>query len=387
MQPKTTNRIDRKSFYRIRKTAKNMSKSRREIQNNPTYHTDLPEEIGLQLTKKCNLRCKHCFEWSSKGYNHFLKHESDEIGFDLIEKALFETRKIRSNLYLWGGEPLTYSKFDDLSRLLEKEERWTVLCTNGINIINKLDDLKRMEGNLAILTSLEGFEKENDYIRGKGTFSNAIEGIKEIIRLNENNNLDVIQSVNCTIKSSMIGKLYDFLLYMEAIGIDTLYYCFPWYIPNELATKMDKFFEERFNWLDIKKEIYSWHSFNFKIDEKYIDDLIRDLEKINSRTWKIRLRYQPNIEKEHIEDFISGKDIKVQNKAQCKALCSRMDILYNGNVSACKLFDEFSIGNLRDDSLFNLWNSKKFNRIREIVANDMMPVCSKCILLYLNGTI
>jgi hypothetical protein len=36
--------------------------------------------------------------------------------------------------------------------------------------------------------------------------------------------------------------------------------------------------------------------------------------------------------------------------------------------------------------MLQLWQSPEFRKIRTILAaNGMMPVCSKCILLYLNG--
>lgn len=33
-----------------------------------------------------------------------------------------------------------------------------------------------------------------------------------------------------------------------------------------------------------------------------------------------------------------------------------------------------------------IWNGAEFIRLRETIRTGLMPVCSKCVLLYLNGT-
>lgn len=387
MQPKTNVTLDRQSFDRIKKTALNMARCRKGLETDPCYHTRLPEEVGLQLTNRCNLRCRHCFEWSDKGYNHTTNksYNAGELSLELIERVLEETVPTNANLFLWGGEPLAYSRWDELAEMVGRYKRWSVLCTNGITVNEQLDSLLPLSPYLAILTSLEGFEAENDAIRGKGSFAKAMNGIKEIIRLQRAGEFKGKQSVHCTISDSMIGKLYAFLEYMEDIGIDTLYYCFPWYIPEKVACQMDDYYREKFSFLDIHNEINSWHSFHFRIDPALTETLLKELEAIRSRSWNIRIRYQPAVEPEQVEGFVHGDVMPAQQKKRCLAVTNRMDILADGNVSACKLFSEFDVGNLYDSSVEEIWNSERFDHIRKILSEGLTPVCSKCVLLYLNG--
>lgn len=387
MQPKTSVKMDKESFLRLRKTIANMALCERKLTENPSFSMEMPAEIGLQLTSRCNLRCKHCFEWSECGYNHSVNQNisSDELSLDLLERILKESEKVKSGLYLWGGEPLVYTEWDRFSRLLEKDPRWSVLCTNGIKVIEKMDSLLRISPNLAILTSLEGFEKENDIIRGTGNYRKTIEGIQEVRRLQKSGEFKGLQSVNCTINDSMIGKLYDFVEFCEELKLNTIYLGFPWYISKDIAKEMDEYFERNFQWLGVEPKNRSWYSFDYHISEDKIDALIRDLEKINGRTWKIRIRYQPALELEEVADYVKGVNVTAQKKRHCLALSNRMDVLSDGSVSACKLFSEFRVGNLYDNSIQEIWKSPQFNRMREVVWKEIMPVCSRCILLYLNG--
>ena len=388
MQPKTSKRLDKNAFNRIKKTAQNMAVSDRMVSQKGSFATQVPQEIGLQLTNKCNLRCTHCFEWNNEGYNHGLTQadQKGELDYEIIENVLKETQQVKANLFLWGGEPMVYSQWDRLCSDLKKDKRWTVLCTNGILVEEKMDSLIDISKDLAILTSLEGFEQENDLIRGQGSYKRAMGGIQEVIRLQKKNIFKGLQSVHLTISDNMIGKLYEFVEFSEALGIDSLYLCFPWYIPKEVSYDMDAYFTKHFSWLQKSQDkIASWHSFKFKVDEQMIEALLKDLKRIINRTWKIRVRFQPALEINEIPDYIRGNKIAAQNKGKCLAVCNRMDILADGSVSACKLFSEFSVGNLKDKTLEEIWHGEHFNKVRQHLSKELMPVCSKCILLYLNG--
>jgi len=389
MQPQTNVRFDNESFNRIKRTIKNMSQCSRQIRQNPCYSTELPEDIGLLLTNRCNLRCKHCFEWNNEGFHWDMKDSERNMELDLgiVEKVMTQTQKVKSNLFLWGGEPLYYNEWDRVASLIEKDPRWTVLCTNGILIEEKMDSILKISSNLAILTSIEGFENENDVIRGKGSFSKVMQGIDLILNFQRKGIFKGKQSVHCTINDGMIGKLYDFLEYFEQKGLDTVYLCFPWYIPAETSCEMDEYFNDNFSWLknNLDNSRRSWHSYKFRINPDNTNLLIDEMEKINRRHWSIRVRYQPALELGEVCDYILGKELAAQGRKRCLAVSNRMDVLSSGKVSACKLFHEFCVGDLGKQDIREVWNGEPFNKIREVLGKGLMPVCSKCILLYLNG--
>jgi len=366
-----------------------MSQCSRQAHQNPCYSTELPEDIGLQLTNRCNLRCKHCFEWNNEGFHWDMNDAERNMELDLgtVEKVMTQTQKVKSNLFLWGGEPLYYKKWDRVADLIEKDPRWTVLCTNGILIEEKMDSILKISSSLAILTSIEGFENENDAIRGKGSFSKVMQGIDLILNLQRKGIFKGKQSVHCTINDGMVGKLYDFLEYFEQKGLDTVYLCFPWYIPADTSCEMDEYFNENFSWLknDLDNGRRSWHSYKFRLNPDNTNRLIDEMEKINRRRWSIRVRYQPALELGEVRDYILGKELAAQGRKRCLAVSNRMDVLSSGKVSACKLFQEFCVGDLGKQDVREVWDGESFNKIREVLGKGLMPVCSKCILLYLNG--
>ncbi|MFC4101445.1 radical SAM protein [Paenibacillus xanthanilyticus] len=389
MQPKTEVRFDRESFERIKRTVKNMSVASRQREMNRTFATAIPEEIGIKLNNGCNLRCKHCFEWNADGFHHDMERaeKKREVDIELVEKILIETRPVKSKVFLWGGEPLYYSKFDQVCDLLEQDPRWTTCCTNAIQTEEKMDSILKISSNLAMLLSLEGFEQENDAIRGRGTFKKVMHATHLLLDLQRKGIYKGKVSIHLTISDAMVPKLYDFLEFFEELGVDSVYFTFPWYLPDDVSDRMDTYVHENFQWLSnrISSHKASWHSFKYNISPSMIDPLIEEMKRINARAWKIRPRYQPALETHEVRDFVLGKEKPAQNRTQCLAISTRMDVMPSGEVSTCKLFPEFAVGNLSASSVQEVWHNEGFQDVREKLSCGLMPVCSKCVLLYLNG--
>lgn len=74
-----------------------------------------------------------------------------------------------------------------------------------------------------------------------------------------------------------------------------------------------------------------------------------------------------------------------QRRKQCLSISNRMDVLADGSVSSCQLFPEFSVGNLYEKGVVEIWHSENFKKVRETIHGSLTPICSKCVLLYRHG--
>lgn len=185
----------------------------------------------------------------------------------------------------------------------------------------------------------------------------------------------------------MAGKLYDFMEFFESLAINTVYFGYPWYLPEDTSRNMDRYFKENFSWLKTFDDNYipSWHSYKYNLNKEVLDFLIPEMERLNSRTWNIRIRFQPALEIPQLESFITGKEIPVQHRRCCLAISNRMNVLPSGKVTVCKNFTEFTVGDLNNETVKELWHNDNFRKCRKILSSKLTPVCSKCILLYLHG--
>lgn len=140
-------------------------KKRNFIVNEPPKPT--LRYLEIQLTNACNLNCLHCYQSEKK----FI-----ELDINLLKKVLNDFIKIQGlRIILSGGEPLLYSKLDELNKFLKDYPARVVLLTNG-TLIKNFDVSKWNFDEIQI--SIDGLEESHDFIRGIGCFKKLIEGIE-----------------------------------------------------------------------------------------------------------------------------------------------------------------------------------------------------------------
>jgi len=388
LQPKTNITFDEKTFNRLKKTVSAIARAERKRKESVTYASKIPIDIGVELTNRCNLRCKHCFLWNHEGLYEKTQEELKPIDLDLdiMGKILHDSEPEKSNLFFWGTEPLLYKYWDDLTKILEKDVRWTVVCTNGMLIDRKIDSLLRISENLATVISVDGFEEEHDHMRGKGRFKKLLENISLLSDLHKKGIYKGKITLHCVLNEKLIPRLYEFCKFAESTGIDSLYIGYPWYIAPLSADRMDAFVESKLQFLSVNSDkLKSWHTYSYHLNPESIDQLKEQAAKITAHAWKVRFRFQPAVEINEIEDYVTGVEKPVQKRKNCYAISNRMDIRANGTVTACQCFPELVVGSLHHQSPLDIWHGEHFNRVRAVVSRGLMPVCSRCILLYLNG--
>ncbi|MDN4616892.1 radical SAM protein [Paenibacillus sp. PsM32] len=390
MQPRSEVTIDRKEFQLIKRTVRNATVSYRNQIKDPTYKTPIPQSLGIKLTNRCNLRCTHCFQWNEDGYHHQMDKAEQNMDLDpaIFKQLLDDTKEAKSRLYLWGGEPMFHRQFGQILEYIQNDRREMTICTNGLLIDKFLEPILDLSENLELLIAVEGFEYEHNLIRGKGTFQKTMAQIDRLVELRDQGLYKGRISVHAVINDNMIGRMTELLEFFESKKLDLVMLCFPWYISRETSLKMDTYFSEKFQWLRQldERHISSWHAFKYKINPDRMDALMEDLHKINDRIWKIRVRYQPGLDYDEIDKFIHGDEMTSRCSNHCLALTSRTDIVPDGSVMPCKFFSEFTVGNLKEKSLKEIWDSEEYENVRHIINKEgLTPACSKCSVLYLHG--
>lgn len=385
MQPSSKLDLNEQSGALLLRTVRNVVEARRQRH---ASKLDLPDTLGIKLTNRCNLRCAHCYEWNESGYHHDMSRAEQRLDLDIqvFERLLEETRPVKSRLYLWGGEPLVHRDIVRILDLLAHDPRETTICTNAYFIAKHVDALCRISENLELLIALEGFESEHDLLRGKGSFSKVMTQIELLLRLRAQGTFKGKISIHTVINDRMVGRFYELLELYESREIDLVLLTFPWHISEETSREMDEFVSAKFDWMiDVGKRRHTWDAFKYRLAPASLEPLLAELKRINGRTWTTKIRYQPDLEFDEMETYVRGQSMTVRCATTCRVLNSRVDINPTGNVSACKFFSEFSVGNLHDQPLATLWRSERYERLRQVFGEKLSPACSKCNVLYLHA--
>ncbi len=123
--------------------------------------------LELQVTDRCNLRCRHCFI-GERGSNEL---SPDEIGAVLSEFEAMQGLRV----LITGGEPLLYSRFAELNRMLSGYSLRKVLFTNGSLLTRKI--LRELAVH-EVQVSIDGLKEAHDSLRGEGSFESALNAVR-----------------------------------------------------------------------------------------------------------------------------------------------------------------------------------------------------------------
>lgn len=280
----------------------------------------LPMIVEYELTTQCNFRCIHCYCKAGK-------KDERELNLEEIESLMVEMKELGVRILdLIGGEPLLHPKLLDILYFGKEIDQRLMVNTNGSLATEEMvKKIKNINPDVLIGISLEGPDPEtNDFVRGKGNFKKAIDGIKNFIKYGFHVTiLNVINSRNW-------WKIENMIKLARSLGVQAIY--------------LDRFIPVG------RGEIYA-------------SDLDMDTEgwtKAMNHVLDVVEAYENDLSF-YIEESISGKP--------CPAGITQASILIDGTVVPCGHFrynEEFYMGNIREKRFKDIWNSYKPSRLSEI---------------------
>jgi radical SAM protein with 4Fe4S-binding SPASM domain len=85
---------------------------------------------------------------------------------------------------------------------------------------------------------------------------------------------------------------------------------------------------------------------------------------------------------EEYREWYTKSDTTV-HQAECNNVRGLLDVQPDGNVNFCIDFPDYSIGNVIESTLHQIWYSDRARKFRELRAKREMPVCYRCASKYL----
>lgn len=226
------------------------------------YGTMPPSFLTISPGGNCNLHCKDCYAASvSKGL--------PSLSFEDVEGILKEKYEKWGSWFtvISGGEPFLWRDKDiDIIEIARRHpEQYFLVYTNG-TLIDK-EKAKRLAqvGNITPAISVEGFEKETDERRGKGTYKRILTAFENLRNAGVPFGISVTatpENAEILISKEMIdfyfdkqGALYEWLFQYMPIGrgVEVEHQVSPelrtkmWSREQEIVRKERKFFADFWN--------------------------------------------------------------------------------------------------------------------------------------------
>jgi AdoMet-dependent heme synthase len=140
--------------------------------------------IQLHLTERCNLSCAHCYQSGTA---------TDEMSLSEIRAIVAETEemlKAWSDIHsvdfspsfnITGGEPFLRRDLYEVIGEIGGRGFETYLLTNGTLVtMERAEKLSRLGVN-GVQVSIEGPEEIHERVRGKGSFSSSLKGVRHLL--------------------------------------------------------------------------------------------------------------------------------------------------------------------------------------------------------------
>jgi len=140
-----------------------------------------PRSIDIEITNRCNLRCKYCSHFTSAG----------DVGGDLPKEEwlkFFEelNRCAIMDVTISGGEALIREDIKEIIEgIVRNRMRFSVL-TNGTLVTDDISEFLASTGRCnSVQVSIDGsIPITHEVFRGKGTFTKALSGLKSLMKYN-----------------------------------------------------------------------------------------------------------------------------------------------------------------------------------------------------------
>lgn len=162
--------------------------------------------VQWHLTEKCNLRCRHCYQ---EGRNleelslAEIYREIDEITDMLAAWQENYDLDFSPSFNITGGEPFLRPDFFDILERITHTGFETYILSNGTCISLDMAQKIAALGVRGVQISLEGPEEIHDRLRGRGSFTAALQGVRHLRQAG------VKVSLNATISRMNAGYLKE----------------------------------------------------------------------------------------------------------------------------------------------------------------------------------
>jgi MoaA/NifB/PqqE/SkfB family radical SAM enzyme len=297
-----------------------------------------PSFLVLFINSICNMKCEHCFYWTSL-------NKKDDLTVEEIF-ALSRSMGRIENLNLSGGEPFLRPEFADICRqfIRHNEVRQIYVPSNGYftdrTVTQVTATLQEKDLDLLVVElSLDGMPEFHDKFRvAKNAFSKAMQTYEALVKIQET---DPRLRVHCISTATNVN--------MDEIRRLTTYL-------YDHCPKMDH------HNLAIIRGDRKNPTLTGPVLKQY-----EDLYEYIRRLWAPREEGRYGSIVEPMLQWAKVKTVKEQ-KQVVPCLAGRITgVVYaNGDVGVCEMHKP--IGNLRDKSFPEIWTSPEAKELRRSIA-------------------
>ena len=323
--------------------------------------TVFPISINLLLTQKCNYSCQMCVSGKLKEAHGEGKGDVD---LPAMKDFIRAVRRHQPLFHIGGGEPFMRKDLLEIISFIKQSGLKCLVTTNGF--LMEEQTLKGLEGLVDVwIISLYGPREIHDKVVGvEGAFDKTVDHLKSLVK---NKRKDMRVMVSCIAMPESLGSFQTFLAYLQSLGVD--------------AVKI-----EHLNFLTSKEcavlTVPEGSDFDLTPailidDQNFQERFVQELVRLRKETLRFSMpvRMKPCLTDQQIKDWYLNFP---KRDHECRFITHSVFVNYNGDIIPCQFLTHCVLGNIKKDSLEDIWRSELYQKLRRTIKKMYPKVCMRC---------
>lgn len=298
------------------------------------------KEVIISITNRCNLRCRMC---------DIPYEKKEELSTEQWKKVISGASRLGAQTIVFsGGEPLLRADICELVAFSKKNNMSACITSNGCLLDGPAAVNLSSCGVSVVNISIEGTRRTHDYLRGAGAFDRAVSALGNLKK----------NRIEATVASTVTRYNYKDMPYILDLA-------------KEHGATTVRF--QPFNNIFLGDRSREG---KFLINNKDVSKVERVIEKVIALSKFYNIATNPEGYLNRIPAYLSGNKFLPNSCAGLQYLCP---INSSGEIFPCWIekCSNNLIGNVKDESLYDLWLSqKRADIIKFITARG----CSGCMM-------
>ena len=354
--------------------------------NRANGHAGKIRQVSVRITDVCNLRCIMCGQWGENGFlrnakmSELKKAEVPPSRYiELLDDLVAHNHE--PNVYLWGGEPMLYNGTLDIIEHAARLGLPPSIATNGTRMQDAVHCFT--ESPLYLLqVSIDGHDAKlhNAIRRGPkdlDVFGSIMDGISDVrdAREKKGKGLPIIASLT-TVSRENHEHLVDIYDNLSPL-VDFLVFYPSWWIDEASADAHAVDFERRFGQKPTLHRgwIGGWKPENYAL----INSQMEAIKRRSARLGTPPAVFIPDVSGvDNLREYYTNH-ANTFGYDQCISIHQAVEINSNGDMSPCRDYHDYVVGNVREHTVTELWNNERYRAFRASLHKDgLMPACTRC---------
>ncbi len=181
-------------------------------------------KVVWEVTQTCNMTCKHCLNGEPR------KEKRQPLAY--YKRVLDEMKEYGiDEIYFTGGEPFSLLHFIDVLEYAHEVGMFCSVATNGTLLTSDIAARINKLGLRKLQVSFDGPDAaSHDYIRGKGNFVRAVNGIRML------QNITTLR-MSVVLTKGTQDRLEEFIVLAQRLGMNEVIFNWPQLVGRMVQNK------------------------------------------------------------------------------------------------------------------------------------------------------